>query len=74
MNANIRTIGGSVGSAVMTSLLAAEVSPSGYASEAAYVWGFVFLGVAAVLAGAVGFTTPGKKERAPRARSVSARS
>jgi MFS family permease len=63
MNANIRTIGGALGSAVMTSLVAAEVSPSGYASEAAYVVGFVFLGVAAVLAGAAGFSIPSKRKK-----------
>jgi EmrB/QacA subfamily drug resistance transporter len=68
MNANIRTIGGSLGSAVMTSLVAAEVSSSGYATEAAYVVGFVFLGGAAVLAGAAGFMTPGRKKVASGAQ------
>jgi MFS family permease len=47
MNANIRTIGGSIGSAVMASIVTAELEPSGLPKESGYTIGF------AVLAGAL---------------------
>ncbi|MHA6758533.1 MFS transporter [Streptacidiphilus sp. PAMC 29251] len=54
MNANIRTIGGSIGAALMTSIVTAKAAPSGLPVEAGYTNGFamlaVALGVAAVAA------------------------
>ena len=43
MNANIRTIGGSVGSALMASVVTAHLGPSGLPQEAGYVNGFLLL-------------------------------
>ena len=50
MNANIRTIGGSVGAAVMASVVTAHVDASGLPREAGYVNGFLMLTGALVLA------------------------
>ncbi len=56
MNANIRTIGGSVGSQVCGSLITATIVGSALPKESGYIAAFVFLGVAALLAGvAAGF-------------------
>lgn len=52
MNANIRTIGGSLGAAFMASIVAAHLGPSGLPSEAGYSQGFLTLG-GALLLGAV---------------------
>jgi EmrB/QacA subfamily drug resistance transporter len=50
MNANIRTIGGSIGAAVMASIITSSVAPDHYPTEAGYTHGFAFLMVAAVFA------------------------
>lgn len=46
MNANIRTIGGSLGSAVMAGIVTAQVGASGYPVERGYTIGFGVLAVA----------------------------
>ena len=43
MNANIRTIGGSIGSAVMAGVVTAHVGPGGFPLELGYTVGFVLL-------------------------------
>ncbi len=43
MNANIRTIGGSIGSAVMAGVVTAQVGPGGFPLERGYTVGFVLL-------------------------------
>jgi EmrB/QacA subfamily drug resistance transporter len=43
MNANIRTIGGAVGAAVMSSIVTATVLPGGLPAESGYKNGFLFL-------------------------------
>ena len=48
MNANIRTIGGSIGAAVMASIVTAKLEPSGLPTQAGYTTGFGVM--AAVLA------------------------
>ena len=48
MNANIRTIGGSIGSAVMAGIVTARIGPSGLPVESGYTIGFALLGVAMV--------------------------
>lgn len=58
MNANIRTIGGAVGSAVLITLVTANVLPSGYPTEHGYEVGFLFLAGAALLAGLAGLLIP----------------
>ncbi|MER5945437.1 MFS transporter [Streptomyces sp. NPDC001904] len=53
MNANIRTIGGSIGAALMTSLVTGNLQPSGLPYESGYTHGFsllAFLCLAAALA------------------------
>lgn len=50
MNANIRTIGGSIGSAVMAGIVTARIGPTGLPVEGGYTIGFAILGAAMVLA------------------------
>jgi EmrB/QacA subfamily drug resistance transporter len=54
MNANIRTIGGGIGAAVMASIVTAQLEPSGLPKESGYTTGFAVMAgvlVVAVLAG-----------------------
>jgi EmrB/QacA subfamily drug resistance transporter len=50
MNANIRTIGGSIGAVVMASIITSGVAATHYPKESGYTDGFAFLMVCAVLA------------------------
>ncbi|MET8049718.1 hypothetical protein ABZU75_19170 [Streptosporangium sp. NPDC005286] len=50
MNANIRTIGGSIGAAVMTTIVTAHSRPSGYPDERGYALGFATVAGIALLA------------------------
>ena len=50
MNANIRTIGGALGAAVMASIVTSTLLGSGYPAESGYTRGFAFLAVATVVA------------------------
>ena len=50
MNANIRTIGGAIGAAVMSSIVASRILTDGYPAEADYTRGFLFLAVMTVVA------------------------
>jgi MFS family permease len=50
MNANIRTIGGSIGAAVMAGILTAHHGSTGFPAERGYQVGFVVLGVVTALA------------------------
>jgi EmrB/QacA subfamily drug resistance transporter len=50
MNANIRTIGGAVGSAVMSTIVTATLLRDGFPSIAGYSRGFAFLGVVTIAA------------------------
>src|ERR1700729_4157465 len=43
MNANIRTIGGSIGAAVMASIVTAKLEPSGLPTESGYTTGFAVM-------------------------------
>jgi MFS family permease len=58
MNANIRTIGGSIGAAVMSTIVTAKVSAQGLPAESGYSHGFTFLLVVAVLAAAAAVVIP----------------
>lgn len=58
MNANIRTIGGSVGTAVMASIVTAHFLPSGFPREIGYTAGFAVLGGALLLAAFAGLAIP----------------
>jgi EmrB/QacA subfamily drug resistance transporter len=50
MNTNIRTIGGSIGSAVMASIVTSRLAPSGFPKESGYTIGFAALTAGLVLA------------------------
>ncbi len=50
MNANIRTIGGAVGAAVMSSIVTSTMLSSGYPAASGYTRGFAFLAVMTVVA------------------------
>lgn len=58
MNANIRTIGGSIGSAVMASIVTSHVFPNGLPHESGYVAGFLVLAGAMLLAAIAGLAIP----------------
>lgn len=58
MNANIRTIGGSVGTAIMASIVTAHFLPSGFPREIGYTAGFAVLGGALLLAALAGLAIP----------------
>ena len=58
MNANIRTIGGSLGAAVMSSIVTASAHNGGLPTEAGYTWGFAFLALSALGAAAASLAVP----------------
>ena len=58
MNANIRTIGGSIGSAVMATIVTAHVDADGLPREAGYTNAFMLLTGALVLAGVAALMIP----------------
>ena len=58
MNANIRTIGGSIGTAIMASIVTAHTLSSGLPREAGYTLGFAALGGALLLAAIAGLAIP----------------
>jgi EmrB/QacA subfamily drug resistance transporter len=63
MNANIRTIGGSIGAAVMSTIVTAKVSAQGLPAESGYTHGFAFLLVIAVLAATAAVAIPSARRR-----------
>jgi EmrB/QacA subfamily drug resistance transporter len=58
MNANIRTIGGAIGAAVVASVITADVSPIGLPQESGYVHGFLLLSGALVLSALAALLVP----------------
>ena len=58
MNANIRTIGGSLGAALMAGVVTARPGPGGLPAESGYTTGFVLLTVLLVLAALVTALVP----------------
>lgn len=58
MNANIRTIGGAIGTAVVAAVVTAQLGRSGFPLEHGYLVGFVILAVFAIIATAVAFLVP----------------
>jgi MFS family permease len=64
MNANIRTIGGSVGSAIMASVVTSQLTSAGFPKESGYTHGFIMLAVAFVIAGLAGALIPAIRVRA----------
>jgi MFS family permease len=58
MNANIRTVGGSIGAAVMATVVTASVFPNGLPHESGYTRGFVMLMAVMLLCAAVALKIP----------------
>ena len=58
MNANIRTIGGSIGAAVMASVVTARIGASGIPVESGYTTGFTVLAVGMALAATAALFMP----------------
>ena len=66
MNANIRTIGGSIGAALMASIVTSGVAADAVPKNSGYTYGFAALGVAAALAALAALLVPNRKaEPAP---------
>lgn len=63
MNANIRTIGGSIGAAVMSSIVTATAHHGSLPTAAGYDHGFLFLTITAALAAAAGLLVPSSKRK-----------
>jgi EmrB/QacA subfamily drug resistance transporter len=63
MNANIRTVGGALGSAVVASVITANVRPDGFPVEAGYTHGFALLVATSALATLVAVLVPVVKAR-----------
>jgi predicted MFS family arabinose efflux permease len=58
MNANIRTIGGSIGAAVMSSIVTSGEKAGGFPREAGYTHGFAMLTVVGIFAALAAFSVP----------------
>ncbi len=58
MNANIRTIGGSIGAAIMATIVTASTFPNGVPHESGYTNGFLTLTIVMVVAATVGLIIP----------------
>ncbi len=63
MNANIRTIGGSLGSAVMAGVVTARMGPGGLPAESGYTIGFAILAVGMLFAAAAAAFIPDLREQ-----------
>jgi EmrB/QacA subfamily drug resistance transporter len=63
MNANIRTIGGSVGAAVMASIVTSQLGPFGLPKESGYTTGFAVMAAGLVLAALAGLLIPSARGR-----------
>jgi EmrB/QacA subfamily drug resistance transporter len=58
MNANIRTIGGSIGAAVMSSIVTSQLHPNGVPLESGYTRGFAMITLATLVAAFVAMLVP----------------
>jgi EmrB/QacA subfamily drug resistance transporter len=58
MNANIRTIGGSIGAAVMASIVTSQIGPTGLPKESGYTTGFAVMAGGLLLAALAGLLMP----------------
>jgi MFS family permease len=65
MNANIRTIGGSIGSAAMASIVTSRLAPTGLPMESGYTIGFAVMTGGLVLAAVAGLLIPAVKRLRP---------
>lgn len=58
MNTNIRTVGGAIGSAVVATVVTAEVQPTGLPVESGYTHGFLLLAITSTAAAVVAVLVP----------------
>ncbi len=72
MNANIRSIGGSLGAAVMAGIVTAHVGPSGFPVERGYVVGFSVMGAVMALAAFAAVLMPDLREQPTSGRLADA--
>jgi EmrB/QacA subfamily drug resistance transporter len=63
MNANIRTIGGSIGAAVMSSVVTSQLHPDGIPLESGYSHGFAMVTVVTVIAALAALLVPSVPRR-----------
>jgi len=63
MNANIRTIGGSIGAAVMASIVTAKLEPSGLPAGSGYTTGFGVMAAVLVMAALAALLIPSSRRR-----------
>jgi MFS family permease len=70
MNANIRTIGGSIGAAVMSSIVTSGVRAGTLPRESGYTHGFALLTVAAIAAAIAALFVPGLRPPSSRSEST----
>ncbi len=63
MNANIRTIGGSIGSAVMSTIVTSRTGAGGLPAESGYTNGFVLLAAMMLVAALAGLLIPSTSRR-----------
>jgi EmrB/QacA subfamily drug resistance transporter len=63
MNANIRTIGGSIGAAVMASIVTSQLLPSGLPAQAGYTTGFAVMACGLLLAALAATLMPAAPSR-----------
>jgi EmrB/QacA subfamily drug resistance transporter len=61
MNANIRTIGGSIGAAVMASIVTSRLEPSGLPAQSGYTTGFAIMAAVLVFAALAGMLIPARR-------------
>jgi sugar phosphate permease len=70
MNANIRTIGGSIGAAVMSSIVTSTARPGGLPLGSGYTHGFALLTGATVAAALAAMLVPSVARRLPRVQEA----
>jgi predicted MFS family arabinose efflux permease len=63
MNANIRTIGASIGTAAVSSIITAHIQPTGFPAESGYTTSFLLLAVIGVAATALAVLVPATRRR-----------
>ena len=72
MNANIRTIGGSIGASVTSVLVTSRLQPSGLPYESGYTHGFALLTLLCLAAALAALLVPARRAARPTAGSLRA--
>jgi MFS family permease len=70
MNANVRTIGGSIGTQVVSAVIVAGVADGAIPHEHGYVLAFLVMGVALALAGVAAALVPSREARRAAAAHI----